>query len=86
MADNGDFSINAKTGKVTSTAAMTASADANTASGAADALNVVYIPISSGLSAHVEQLEINVKNKTETSLDDLKIETTADAGQMLLRH
>ena len=32
-------------------------------------------------STHVEQLEINVKNKTETSLDDLKVETTADAGR-----
>ena len=32
-------------------------------------------------STHVEQPEINVKNKTETPLDDLKVETTADAGR-----
>ena len=55
--DAGNFSINAKTGKVTSTAAMVASADANTASTSADALNVVYTPrTSSGLSAHTEAL------------------------------
>jgi flagellin len=32
-------------------------------------------------TTHVETLQINVKNKTETTLDDLKIETAADAGR-----
>ena len=79
-ADNGNFSINAKTGKVTSTAALVASADANTASTSADALNVVYTPrTSSGLSAHTEAIFVHVTAATEKTLSDVKVETTAEA-------
>ena len=79
-ADAGNFSINAKTGKLTSTAAMSASADANTASTSADALNVVYTPrSSSGLSAHTEAIELHVTAATEKTLADIKVETTAEA-------
>ena len=78
--DAGNFSINAKTGKVTSTAAMVASADANTASTSADALNVVYTPrTSSGLSAHTEAIFVHVTAATEKTLSDVKVETTAEA-------
>ena len=34
-----------------------------------------------GTTTHVEKLEINVKDKTETTLEDLKVETAADAGR-----
>ena len=79
-ADAGNFSINAKTGKLTSTAAMSASADANTASTSADALNVVYTPrSSSGLSAHTEAIELHVTAATEKTLADIKGKTTAEA-------
>ena len=79
-ADAGNFSIDAKTGKLTSTAAMSASADANTASTSADALNVVYTPrSSSGLSAHTEAIELHVTAATEKTLADIKVETTAEA-------
>ena len=79
-ADAANFDIDAKTGKVTSKAAMTASADANTASGAADALNVVYTPrAASGLSAHTEALFLHVTAATEKTLADIKVETTAEA-------
>jgi flagellin len=79
-ADAGNFSIDAKTGKLTSTAALTASADVNTASVSADALNVVYTPrTSSGLSAHTEAIFVHVTAATEKSLSDIKVETTAGA-------
>ena len=88
-ADNGDFTLDSKTGKLTSTAAIV-SGTGGSASSAADTpggavansmfrVEVTYTNTAGG--THVEQLEINVKNKTETSLDDLKIETTADAGR-----
>jgi flagellin len=79
-ADAGNFSIDSKTGKLTSTAALTASADVNTASVSADALNVVYTPrTSSGLSAHTEAIFVHVTAATEKSLSDIKVETTANA-------
>jgi flagellin len=79
-ADAGNFSIDAKTGKLTSTAALVASADVNTASTSADALNVVYTPRpSSGLSAHTEAIFVHVTAATEKSLSDIKVETTANA-------
>ena len=79
-ADAGNFSINAKTGKLTSTAAMSASADANTASTSADALNVVYTPrSSSGLSAHTEKVFVHITAATEKTLADVKVETTGEA-------
>ena len=78
--DAGNFSIDAKTGKVTSTAALTASADVNTASVDADALNVVYTPrTSSGLSAHTEAIFLHVTAATEKTLSDIKVETSANA-------
>jgi flagellin len=88
-ADNGDFNLDSKTGKLTSTAAI-ASGTGGSAGSVADTpggtiansmfrVEVTYTNRAG--STHVEQLEINVKNKTETSLDDLKIETTADAGR-----
>jgi flagellin len=79
-ADAGNFSIDSKTGKLTSTAALTASADVNTASVSADALNVVYTPrTSSGLAAHTEAIFVHVTAATEKSLSDIKVETTANA-------
>lgn len=88
-ADNGDFNLDSKTGKLTSTAAI-ASGTGGSAGSVADTpggtiansmfrVEVTYTNRAG--STHVEQLELNVKNKTETSLDDLKIETTADAGR-----
>jgi len=79
-ADAGNFDIDAKTGKLTSKAAMTASADANTASTAADALDITYTPrTSSGLSAHTEKVFLHVTAATEKTLADIKVETTAEA-------
>ena len=79
-ADAGNFDIDAKTGKLTSKAAMTASADANTPSTAADALDITYTPrTSSGLSAHTEKVFLHVTAATEKTLADVKVETTAEA-------
>ena len=79
-ADAGNFDIDAKTGKLTSKAAMTASADANTPSTAADALDITYTPrAASGLSAHTEKVFLHVTAATEKTLADVKVETTAEA-------
>ena len=79
-ADAASFDIDAKTGKLTSKVAMSASADANTASTSADAVNVVYTPrTSSGLSAHTEKVFLHVTAATEKTLADIKVETTAEA-------
>ena len=79
-ADAANFDIDAKTGKLTSKAAMSASADANTASTSADAVNVVYTPrTSSGLSAHTEKVFVHITAATEKTLADVKVETTGEA-------
>lgn len=88
-ADNADFTLDAKTGKLSSTAAIasgtggSASSHANTPGGAvANGLFRVEVTYTKrDGTTHVEQLEISVKDKAETSLDDLKVETTADAGR-----
>ena len=90
-ADNADFNLDTKTGKLTSTAAIvsgtggSASSPSDTPGGAVNngkfRVEVTYT--KRDLTTHVEQLEINVKNKTETSLDDISVETTANAGRAI---
>jgi flagellin len=88
-ADNGDFTLDSTTGKLTSSAAIVSGAGGSAASAAdtpggsvANSMFRVEITYTKrDLTTHVEQLEINVKNRSETSLDDLTVETTADAGR-----
>jgi len=88
-ADNGDFNLDLKTGKLSSASALTsgtggsATSHANTPGGAvANGLFRVEVTYTKrDGTTHVEQLEISVKDKAESSLDDLKVETTADAGR-----
>jgi len=71
-ADDGDFTLDAKTGKLTSTAAMAAGAKA---------VWVTYTPrTASGLSAHTEKIDLWIVAATEDQLDDIKVETTAQAS------
>jgi flagellin len=88
-ADNADFNLDTKTGKLTSTAAIvsgtggSASSPSDTPGGAVTnglfRVEVTYTKRDN--TTHVEQLEISVKDKAETSLDDLSVETTANAGR-----
>ena len=88
-ADNADFNLDTKTGKLTSTAAIvsgtggSASSPSDTPGGAVTnglfRVEVTYTKRDN--TTHVEQLEISVKDKSETSLDDLSVETTANAGR-----
>jgi len=79
--DNGDFSLDTITGKLTSTVIdFENEADANTDN--TYILQVTYTPrASSGLSAHIENLTLTITDKSNTELDDLTVETTADASR-----
>ena len=45
-------------------------------------MQVTYTPrASSGLSAHIENLTLTITDKSNTELDDLTVETTADASR-----
>ena len=88
--DQGDFTVDTTTGKLTSNAAIVSGAGgsrnspSDTPGGAVTGgqfrVQVTYTH-RNGTTTHVETLQINVKDKTETTLDDLKVETTADAGR-----
>jgi flagellin len=70
-ADDADFTLDAKTGKLTSTAAMAAGAKA---------VWVTYTPrTASGLSAHTEKIDLWVVAATEDDLGDIEVETSAKA-------
>jgi flagellin len=94
--DSGDFTIDAKTGKLTSNAAIVSGTggSGNSPSDTPGTDGIGTAAVTNGqfqvqvtythrdlTTTHVETLQINVKNKTETTLDDLKIETSADAGR-----
>ncbi|MDB0016184.1 flagellin [Alphaproteobacteria bacterium] len=94
--DNGDFDLDPRTGKLTSKAAIV-SGVGGSGNSPADTPGVDNIGTAAvtngqfqvqvtythrdGVTTHVETLQINVKDKSETTLDDLKVETTADAGR-----
>ena len=94
--DNGDFDLDPRTGKLTSKAAIVSGVggSGNSPADTPGADNIGTAAVTNGqfqvqvtythrdgVTTHVETLQINVKDKSETSLDDLKVETTADAGR-----
>jgi flagellin len=83
--DTAHFSIDAKTGKVTSVGALDREAPSGgAASGHVYTFNVEYRirGVAAGSAAsHVEEIALTVTDKANTQLDDLKIETAADAGR-----
>ena len=94
--DSGDFTVDAKTGKLTSNAAIVSGTggSGNSPSDTPGTDGIGTAAVTNGqfqvevtythrdlTTTHVETLQINVKTKTETTLDDLKIETAADAGR-----
>ena len=94
--DSGDFTVDAKTGKLTSNAAIVSGTggSGNSPSDTPGTDGIGTAAVTNGqfqvevtythrdlTTTHVETLQINIKNKTETTLDDLKIETAADAGR-----
>jgi flagellin len=85
--DTAHFSIDAKTGKVTSVGALDREAPSGgAASGHVYTFNVEYRirGVAAGSAAsHVEEIALTVTDKAETQLDDIKIETAADAGRAI---
>ena len=94
--DNGDFDLDPRTGKLTSKAAIVSGVggSGNSPADTPGADNIRTAAVTNGqfqvqvtythrdgVTTHVETLQINVKDKSETTLDDLKVETTADAGR-----
>lgn len=79
--DNGDFTLDTITGKLTSTVLdFENPADAGTNNGYL--IQVTYTPrASSGLANHIENFTLTVTNKDNTELDDLTVETKADASR-----
>ena len=76
-ADNGKFSIDEKTGLITSTiAAVTATADAG--SNGAYQIYAKYTP--RGGTAHTLAITLNVSAATASQLDDIQVETQAEAS------
>jgi len=92
-ADNSDFTIDAKTGKITSAAAIdwdgamagSAATDAklDTINGVATKANGMFKIQATYTNragvAHTEDIQLNIINKAQTELDDIKVETQADA-------
>ncbi len=69
------FDLDTKTGKLTSNQAISVGAKA---------VWVTYTPrASSGLSAHTEKIDLWVVAATEEDLDDVKVETTAEASHAI---
>jgi flagellin len=66
--DTAKFSIDAKTGKLTSITAMAVGADTVT---------VVYTPRTG--TAHTETITLNITAATEKNLNQIQVETTSDA-------
>ena len=94
--DNGDFDLDPRTGKLTSKGAIVSGVggSGNSPADTPGADNIGTAAVTNGqfqvqvtythrdgVTTHVETLQINVKDKSETTLDDLKVETTADAGR-----
>ena len=85
--DTAHFSIDAKTGKVTSVGAL----DREAPSGGAGTGHVYTFDVeyrirgvaAGSAASHVEEIALTVTDKAETQLDDIKIETAADAGRAI---
>ena len=70
--DHAKFSIDSKTGKLTSTTAMAAGADT---------VFVIYTDRSN--NKHTEKITLNVTAATEKNLSEIKVETTEDASHAI---
>ena len=68
--DASDFSIDAKTGKLTSTTAMPA---------ATYSFSVIYTPRTGAADAHTEVITLIASAASEATLADIKVESTANA-------
>ncbi|MDA7648689.1 flagellin [Alphaproteobacteria bacterium] len=69
------FDLDTKTGKLTSNQAISAGAKA---------VWLTYTPrASSGLSAHIEKIDLFVVAATEEDLDNIKVETTAESSHAI---
>jgi len=91
--DNDDFTIDAKTGKITSAAAIDFDSGLAGSNAAVDNLNTVngvntqangQFEIEATYTnragtVHTEKILLNIINKVETQLDDIKVETQRDA-------
>jgi len=79
--DNGDFTLDTITGKLTSTV-LDFENPADTGTNNGYVIQVTYTPrVSSGLSAHIENFTLTVTDKGATELDDITVETKADASR-----
>ena len=79
--DNGDFTLDTITGKLTSTV-LDFENPADTGTNNGYVIQVTYTPrVSSGLSAHIENFTLTVTDKGTTELDDITVETKADASR-----
>jgi len=79
--DNGDFTLDTITGKLTSTV-LDFENPADTGTNNGYVIQVTYTPrVSSGLSAHIENFTLSVTDKGLTELDDITVETKADASR-----
>ena len=95
--DNDHFSIDAKTGLITSDAAINydsglygsnaADQNLNTINGENTKANgqfeIEATYTNRAGSVHTEKILLNIINKSNTELDDIKVETTADAGRAI---
>jgi len=83
--DNGDFSLDTKTGILTSTVLdFETPADAGTNNGYV--VQVTYTPRTvNGVAgtAHIENFTLTVTNKANTQLDDIKVESSAESTRAI---
>ena len=85
VVDNGLFSIDAKTGKLTSKAALTETSDTGASGTAANGdsehmLGIVYVPRGSSPTLEKFVIALDIKAPVASTLSGIKVETVANAS------
>ena len=80
VVDNGLFSIDAKTGKLTSLAGLTTTTDSGGSGDSEHMLGIVYVPRGSSPTLEKFVIALEIKAPVASTLSGIKVETVANAS------
>ena len=80
VVDNGLFSIDAKTGKLTSLAGLTTTTDSGGSGDSEHMLGIVYVPRGSSPTLEKFVIALDIKAPVASTLSGIKVETSAKAS------
>ena len=80
VVDNGLFSIDAKTGKLTSLAGLTTTTDSGGSGDSEHMLGIVYVPRGSSPTLEKFVIALDIKAPVASTLSGIKVETVANAS------